>query len=68
MKIKSRDPSRGVFAPGNGGDKHFVSYPDNLLEDILRARSLNCGLEELGYPHFLVQLYRKAMRSRRVMS
>ena len=44
------------------------SYPENLLEDILRARSLNCDLETLGYPAFLVKLYRKALHSRGVMS
>ena len=47
--------------------KHQVSYPENLLEDLLRARSLNCNLEALGYPSFLVRLYRKALHSRSVM-
>ncbi len=48
--------------------KHAVSYPDNLLEDLLRARSLGCDLEALGYPNFLIRLYRRAIHSRRVMS
>ncbi len=43
-------------------------YPDNLLEDILRTRSLNCRLESVGYPQFLVKLYRRAMHSKRVMA
>ena len=47
--------------------KNQVSYPENLLEDLLRARSLNCNLEALGYPSFLVKLYRKALHSRCVM-
>ncbi len=56
----------GVSSPGMPHLKRDAAYPENLLEDILRARSLNCDLESLGYPHFLVKLYRKAIHSRRV--
>ena len=84
MKNKMHDTSRQVLTAamhdvfqsharetGNGqapNAKRGHSYPENLLEDILRARSLNCDLEMLGYPSFLVKLYRKALHSRRVMS
>lgn len=64
FRVHARDSGRGQ----GFHERHVRSYPENLLEDILRSRSLNCDLEMLGYPSFLVKLYRKALHSRRVMS
>lgn len=55
IPAKAQRRLRGVF-----------SYPENLLEDLLRSRSLSRGLEALGYPDFLVKLYKRALRSRSV--
>ena len=49
------------------GTENF-SCPENLIEDLLRSRSLSRGLESLGYPDFLVRLYKKALHSRRIMA
>ncbi len=49
------------------GLKAAFSYPENLLEDILRARSLTRGLEALGYPDFLRKLFKKALHSKGIL-
>lgn len=50
------------------GFGHTIPYPHNLVEDLMRMRSLGCNLESLGYPRFLVRLYRRALHCRKVMS
>ena len=44
-----------------------ASFPENLIEDLLRLRSLSRGLDSLGYPDFLIKLFKKNIHSRKVL-
>lgn len=64
--MKNKVKVYGLQSDRTMGDSTTV--PQNLLQELRRVRSLNRGLEGLGYSYFLLKLYRKAMHSKSVMN